>query len=75
MALNCTRGGPGWILGKVSFPKSGNALEKAALGMVESLFLEVLRNVEMGHQRTWLMDNTGDRWMTGQDDLRDLFQP
>ena len=32
MASSCTRRGSGWILGKISSPKSGDALEQAAQG-------------------------------------------
>ena len=32
MASSCTRGGSGWMLGKISSPKSDAVLEQAAQG-------------------------------------------
>ena len=48
MALSCTRGGSGWILGEISSPESGDALTQTVRGVVGSP-LEVFRTVGMWH--------------------------
>jgi len=43
MALSCTRGGSGWILGKILSSKSSDALAQLPREVVESLSLEVFK--------------------------------
>ena len=43
MASSFVRGGLDWILGNISYQKSGQALEEAAWGMVVSPSLEMFK--------------------------------
>lgn len=53
MASSCTRGGSGWMLGKISFPKSGEVLEWAVQGSGEVTIpggvQEMFRGCTKGH--------------------------
>ena len=70
MALCCTRGGSGWLLGKISSQKEQLCTGTAVQGVWESPSLEVLKNCGDVALRDVVMGTIG--WVG---DLRGLFQP
>ena len=65
MALSCTRGGSGWILGKI-YSQSEE---------VESLSQEVFKNRADVALRVMVSGRGGDGLIVGLDDLSVFFQP
>ena len=74
MASGCARGGSGWILGKNSSPKSGDALEWGAQGRVGSPSLGVLQSHGDVALRDVISGHGGVGWV-GLGDLGALLQP
>ena len=75
MASSCSRGGSGWLLGKISLRKSSEAVAQAAQGGggvtvsggVEGMCGCGTEDMVNGHG--------GDGLAVGLDDLSGLFQP
>ena len=65
-------GGPGWILGKISLRKSGQALEQAAQG---GGGVTIPGGVQEKGRETLSDVISGDGLMVDLDDLCGLFQP
>ena len=75
MALSCTRGGSGWVLGRFLHGKGGQALAGAAQGGLECPSLEVPKEFLEVALRALGWGQGGHRAQLGLCDLGGLFQP
>jgi len=75
-ASSCVRGGPGWILGKISLLKEWSDIGPGCPGQWWSPHpWRGSKNMRMWHLGTWFSRHGGVGVMVGLDDLRGLFQP
>jgi len=76
MVSKCTRGGSGWILGKIpSLQRVVKCWNELLREVVESLSLEVPeKHLDRVFRDIVLWGNIGGRWMVGLEELGGLFQ-
>ena len=76
MALSCTRGGSGWILGNICSLKECTVhWHRMPREVVELPFLEVFMKCGDVTQRDVVSGHGGDGLVIALGDLRGLFQP